>query len=140
MYPKPHNVGPRHWATTREALLANFCSTFFFNGRDDATDAYAMLAMGHVVERISSDLDMGGFAVSDKPREVRKVVCPLGALAQLGEHQCYAKLASGHITASPYWLAPVFVANQPKVVPPPECGLATAVRELKRLESVFAWP
>ncbi len=114
----------------RDAVLANFCSLFFFQAREDAMDEFAAKALGYR-EVEDSDMEYGNLLLSSPHPRRRQLICPAGSLARLGEHQCYVKLADGSVTESPVWLAPTFPGITIPTVVAPKCELVSEVKRLK---------
>lgn len=116
-----------------EALLANFNSYFFFGSRENALDEFALLAMGGTdeVRRSKTAGDFGDLQVMEQAQASQRPICPFGSLARLGQHQCYAKLASGVVTKAPVWLEPHFFDHTPVTVELPRNDLAEAVGALR---------
>ncbi len=118
---------------SRDAMLANFNTVFFFQSREDSTDEYAFLTLG-TTERRSENPEPGRIAV--KEREMfRRPVCQPGALSRLGQHECYAKLANGVITTAPVRLEPSFINCDPSPVVEADDGLADAARRLREQDA-----
>lgn len=95
----------------RSSLLANFNSTFFFSSRENETDEHAMLTLGLHAERQSADdsVEFGDFQDREATGSSRSnLICPPGALARLGQHQAYVKLANGRVTKGAVSLIPEF--------------------------------
>jgi hypothetical protein len=99
----------------REALLANFNSTFFFAGRDRAMDEHAFFTLGarERRDRESTAAGEGGIAVSEGCGFItQEAICPPGTLARLQQHQAFVKLADGTCTKLPVWLEPSFFDSE----------------------------
>ena len=95
----------------RAALLANFNSIVYFSSREDQTDEHALLTLGSHESAAGRDTvrDAGDLQILEGSQPVRSQwVCPPGALARLGQHHIYAKLANGIVTKAPVWLEPKF--------------------------------
>jgi hypothetical protein len=118
----------------RSALLANINSILYFSSREDQTDGHALLTLGfHDSSRKSADSsDVGDLQVLESDLiGTPRPICPPGALARLGTHQAYAKLANGTITQSPVWLAAEFHDSVPPLKLSKADDLAVARASLK---------
>ena len=117
----------------REALLSNFNSYFFFGGRENALDEFALLALGtEEVRKGKKATDLGDLQVEEQSQSSQtRAICPFGSLARLQAHRCFAKLANGQLTKSPVWLEPLFFDHQPFTTKMPQDDLAAAVKKLR---------
>lgn len=122
----------------REALLANFCSYFFFGGRENQTDEFAMLTLGlsHEDRKPSPNNPNGSIQVMESAQAWNpRPLCPPGALARLKQHEVYAKLANGDLTHEPCWLEPDFHDFSPAVTTVAPSDLAEAVTRLQMADA-----
>jgi hypothetical protein len=117
----------------REALLCNFNSYFFFGGRENALDEFALLALGtDEVRKSKKATDLGDLQVVEQSQSSQiRAICPFGSLARLQSHRCFAKLANGQLTKSPVWLEPLFFDHKPFTMKMPQDDLAAAVKKLR---------
>lgn len=105
----------------REALMANFNTTFFFSARESALDEYAMITLGtkERKEDRRGNEEPGDLLLGPVPKNSElEPICPPGTLARLKQHQAFARLADGHCTKVPVWLQPCFF-EMPSVAPAP---------------------